>query len=145
MEKAHVFRREPFKAVLQEMLHAKMHLSSSSAPLSGSCPTTAQQQPPRAEGAGERRGLLIAGTTKGGLPLLERKDTGGAVQLLYNAPEARAPRWLTYSSKPMHLLLQKSPWLLSSPKLSVLHSWSDPLPSHSTRLNQQIKAALMVV
>lgn len=84
----------------------------------------------RLKGPGDERVSWQQAPQKGGLPLLERQEnTGGAVQLLYNAPEARAPRQLIYSSKPTHLLLHKSHWLL----------WSNPLPSHSTRLNQQIK------
>ena len=71
-------------------------------------------------------------------PLLARQqDTVGVVHLWYNAPEAKAPRQLVCSSKPIYLLLQKSHWLLSSLSVSVPHSWSDPLWSRSTTLKQQ--------
>lgn len=104
----------------------------------GSCLTTAQCPPLPSERAGKEGVSWQQAPQKVRLPLLERKqDTVWVAQLLYDAPEARAPKQLVYSSESICLLFQKSHWLLSSPNRSVPHSWSDPLPNCSTTLKYQ--------
>lgn len=68
----------------------------------GSCPTPSQWPPLHTEGPGKEGVSWQQAPHKAGLSLLERQqDTMGVVHLLYNAPEARAPRQLVYSSEPI--------------------------------------------